>query len=127
MDIKISGLFTSYVPSKMANMKLEKARKKTTIILGLAFSLILINFVFLIIRMIVDVNTVLLTSTIVLLNLLIILLYLLANEKIKKVIKEDLELQHRREESRRLRVRYPKDHIVVMTFSMLQVFVQIIL
>lgn len=126
MEINIEGLSASYVPTEKANDKLERARKLGQILIGVAFSLILINFLVLVIKPILDNNSVPLSSVIVVINLLIVLLYLLVNEKVKKILKEDLKVQNRYEESRYFRVKYPRHHIFMMSMSMLQVFLQII-
>src|SRR5699024_2693972 len=93
MEIHIEGLSASYAPTETANVKLERARKQGQILIGVAFSLILINFLVLAIKPILDNNSVPLSSVIVVINLLIVLLYLLVNEKVKKILKEDLKVQ----------------------------------
>src|SRR5699024_659650 len=126
MEIHIEGLSASYAPTEKANVKLERARKLGQILIGVAFSLILINFLVLAIIPILDINSLIISPVIVVSNLLIVIVSLLVNENVKKIIKDDMQVQSRYKESRYLRVKYPRHYIFVMSMSMLQVFLQII-
>lgn len=126
----IKGLTTSYKPSEQAVKRLYKTAKKRkymgqsiTVLMVLSLVFILLN---LISNFVMDsIPSIALTSFIIVCSLLVIVMILSLNEKVKKVIAEDLRKQQREKEAKKIRIGYQKEDVYLIGLSLFLVALQV--
>lgn len=128
----IKGLTASYKPSEQAVKHLYKTAKKRkymgqsiTILMVLSLVFILLN---LISKFAMDsIPSITLTSFVIVCSLLVIVMILSLNEKVRKVIVEDLINQQREKEAKKIRIGYQKEDVYLIRLSLFLVALQVLI
>src|SRR5699024_3207939 len=126
----IKGLTASYKHSEQAVKHLYKTAKKRKYMVQSITILMMFRLVFILLNLIFkfemdSIPSIALTSFVIVYSLLVIAMILSHNEKVKKVIVEDLINQQRAKEAKKIRIRYQKEYVYLIGLSLFLVALQV--
>lgn len=121
---RLVGLEAPYEESETARQSLRYILKQR-IYTGLVILLIMVvNCILIVGEMISEKNSIIPILIIIITNLVVLTLLITSNEKIKSIIQSDLEKQNRKNEAKKVRVKYENEDKLTMLFCVVILITQ---
>lgn len=121
---RLVGLEAPYEESEIARQSLRYILKQR-IYIGLVILLMMVvNCILIVGEMIAEQNSIYPILIIIITNLLVLTLLITSNEKIKSIIQSDLEKQNRKNEAKKVKVKYENEDKFTMFFCVVILITQ---
>lgn len=121
---RLVGLETPYEESETARQSLRYILKQRTYIGLVILLMMVVNCIFIVGGMIAEQNSIIPILIIIITNLLVLTLLITSNEKIKSIIQSDLEKQNRKNEAKKVKVKYENEDKLTMFFCVVILITQ---
>ncbi|PTK45042.1 hypothetical protein BUZ69_11950 [Staphylococcus saprophyticus] len=121
---RLVGLEAPYEESEIARQSLRYILKQR-IYIGLVILLMMVvNCILIVGEMIAEQNSIIPILIIIITNLVVLTLLITSNEKIKSIIQSDLEKQNRKNEAKKVKVKYENEDKLTMFFCVVILITQ---
>ena len=121
---RLVGLETPYEESETARQSLRYILKQRTYIGLVIFLIMVVNCILIVGEMIGEQNSIIPILIIIITNLVVLTLLITSNEKVKSIIQSDLEKQNRKNEAKKVKVKYEDEDKLTMFYSVVILITQ---
>lgn len=121
---RLVGLEAPYEESETARQSLRYILKRRVYIGLVILLMMVVNCILIVGEMIAEQNSIYPILIIIITNLLVLTLLITSNEKIKSIIQSDLEKQNRKNEAKKVKVKYENEDKFTMFFCVVILITQ---
>lgn len=121
---RLVGLEAPYEESETARQSLRYILKQRTYIGLVIFLIMVVNCILIVGEMIGEQNSIIPILIIIITNLVVLTLLITSNEKVKSIIQSDLEKQNRKNEAKKVKVKYEDEDKLTMFYSVVILITQ---
>ena len=121
---RLVGLEAPYEESETARQSLRYILKQRTYIGLVILLMMVVNCILIVGGMIAEQNSIIPILIIIVTNLVVLTLLITSNEKIKSIIQSDLEKQNRKNEAKKVKVKYENEDKLTMLFCVVVIITQ---
>lgn len=121
---RLVGLEAPYEETETARQSLRYILKQRTYIGLVILLMMVVNFILIVGEMIAEQNSIIPILIIIITNLAVLTLLITSNEKIKSIIQSDLEKQNRKNEAKKVKVKYENEDKLTMLFCVVILITQ---
>ncbi|RIM30896.1 hypothetical protein BUY35_04940 [Staphylococcus cohnii] len=121
---RLVGLESPYEETETARQSLRYILKQRTYIGLVIFLIMVVNCILIVGEMIGEQNSIIPILIIIITNLVVLTLLITSNEKVKSIIQSDLEKQNRKNEAKKVKVKYEYEDKLTMFYSVVILITQ---
>lgn len=121
---RLVGLESPYEETETARQSLRYILKQRTYIGLVIFLIMVVNCILIVGEMIGEQNSIIPILIIIITNLVVLTLLITSNEKVKSIIQSDLEKQNRKNEAKKVKVKYEDEDKLTMFYSVVILITQ---
>lgn len=121
---RLVGLEAPYEETETARQSLRYILKQRTYVGLVILLMMVVNCILIVGGMIAEQNSIIPILIIIITNLLVLTLLITSNEKIKSIIQSDLEKQNRKNEAKKVKVKYENEDKLTMFFCVVILITQ---
>lgn len=121
---RLVGLEAPYEETETARQSLRYILKQRTYIGLVIFLIMVVNCILIVGEMIGEQNSIIPILIIIITNLVVLTLLITSNEKVKSIIQSDLEKQNRKNEAKKVKVKYEDEDKLTMFYSVVILITQ---
>lgn len=121
---RLVGLESPYEETETARQSLRYILKQRTYIGLVIFLIMVVNCILIVGEMIGEQNSIIPILIIIITNLVVLTLLITSNEKVKSIIQSDLEKQNRKNEAKKVKVKYKDEDKLTMFYSVIILITQ---